>query len=187
MSFYQAALYATKFSRCHTSEGFTNITQTSTLLMHSRGAGLVIRENQTIRHNDILPPPSRENHNLRNIISSQRLASRINSISLALIPIKPHNTKLSLNLPRIHTDDPHSRRNKLFPQTVGERSDGRFGRAVDSAAGIGLAAGDRADVDDVACSGASIAVEHDWEDFLGHVDEAGDVGGEHDGHVGFGD
>ena len=155
--------------------------------MHSRGASLMIRENQTIRHNNILPPARRKNHNLRNIIRRQRLTTRINSIRLTLIPIKPHNTKLSFNLPGINTNDSHPRRDELFPQTVRERSDGRFGRAVDSAAGVGLAAGDGADVDDVACAGAGVAVEHAAEDFLGHVDEAGDVGGEHDGHVGFGD
>lgn len=155
--------------------------------MHGRSASLMIREDQTIRHNNILPPARGENHNLRNIISRQRLATRINSISLALIAIKPHNTKLSLNLPGIHTDDSHPRRDELFPQTVRERSDGRFGRAVDPAAGIRLAAGDRSDVDDVAGSGAIVALQHSEEDFLGHVHEAGDVGGEHDVHVVFGD
>lgn len=155
--------------------------------MHSRGASLMIRENQTIRHNNILPPARRKNHNLRNIIRRQRLTTRINSIRLTLIPIKPHNTKLSFNLSGINTNDSHPRRDELFPQTVGERSDGCFGRAVNSAAGIRLAACDRPDVDDVACSCAVVALEHSLQDFLGHVDQAGDVGGEHDGHVGFGD
>lgn len=151
--------------------------------MHGRGAGLVIREDQTIRQNNILPPTSRENHNLCDIISRQRLTARIHSISFALVAIKPHDTKLSLDLPRIHTDDPHSRRDELFPQTIGERSDGRFGRAVDSAAGVWLAAGDRTNVDDVA----NVALQHSAKDFLGHVDEAGYVGGKHDVHVVFGD
>jgi len=155
--------------------------------MHGGSAGLMVREDQTVRHNNILPPARGENNNLRNIISRQRLATRINSISLALIAIEPHNTKLRLDLPGIHANNPHSRRDQLFPQTVGERSDGSFGRAVDSAAGVGLAAGDGADVDDVAGSGAAVALQHSTEDFLGHVDEAGDVGGEHDVHVVFGD
>ena len=151
--------------------------------MHGGGAGLVVREDQTVRHNNILPPARGENNNLRNIISRQRLATRINSISFALIAIKPHNTKLSLDLSGIHADNSHSRRDELFPQAVGECPDCCFGRAVDPAAWVWLAAGDRTNVDDVA----NVALQHSAKDFLGHVDEAGDVGGEHDVHVVFGD
>lgn len=64
--------------------------------------------------------------------------------------------------------------------------DGGLGGAVDAAAGVGLAAGDAADVDDVAAAAVGAAQE-DGQDRLRHVDEPRHVGADHDAHVLLGD
>lgn len=167
----------------------------------------MIRKDQTIRHNDIVPSARRKNYNLSNILRRQRLTatverrqyhfktkhqtrernSRVHSIRLSLITIEPHHRELSLDLPRINADNPHPCGDELFPQALGESSNGGFGRAVDPSSRVGFATCDRSDIDDIAGACASVALEHALQDFLGHVDEACDVGREHDVHVFFGD
>lgn len=60
--------------------------------------------------------------------------------------------------------------------------DGGLGGTVDGAAGVRLSASDGANVHDVALTAVGSSQE-DGQNGLGHVDEAGDVGAEHNVHV----
>lgn len=146
----------------------------------------MVRENKSISKDDILPPPRRENNHLGNIIPSQRLHPLIHF--LRLLPITPEsdNAKLRLHLPRINLNHPDPARDQLFAEGVGEAAHRGFGRAVDAAACVRLAARDGADVDDVAAA-AVRAGEEEGQDGLGHCDQAGYVGLEHGVDVGLGD
>jgi hypothetical protein len=146
----------------------------------------MIRKHQSIRQHDILPPPRRKNHHLGNILRRQRLHTLIHLLCLLLVASKPDNTKLRLDLAGVNLNDPDPRRNQLAAHGVCEGAHGGFGSAVDAAALVGFAAGDGADVDDVAFAAVGARFE-DGEDGLGHGDEAGDVGGEHGVNVGGGD
>jgi hypothetical protein len=112
---------------------------------------------------------------------------RIHSISFGLVSIEPHHRELGLDLARVHADYSHSSGDELFPQALGESSDGCFGCAVDASPGVRLTACNRSDVDDVAGTGAFVSLKHAPKNFLGHVDEACDVSRKHDVHVFFGD
>jgi hypothetical protein len=57
------------------------------LSMYCSGAGLLIREDEAIRHNIILPSANRENNNLRNIVCRQRLTASVDCVSFALVAI----------------------------------------------------------------------------------------------------
>lgn len=46
--------------------------------MHDRSTGLVVREQQSVRNNHILPPPSSKYNDLCNIIRRQGLAAASN-------------------------------------------------------------------------------------------------------------
>lgn len=92
-------------------------------------------------------------------------ANMVNTYSLDLAGVNYHDTDIGVN--------------ELAAQAVAEAADGGLGGAVDGAAGVGLAAGNGANVDDI--TGATIRTgEEGREDGLGDVDEAGDVGVEHD-------
>lgn len=84
-----------------------------------------------------------------------------------------------LDLAGVNADDPDLRGDQLLPQRVCEAPDRGLGGAVDAAAGVRLAAGDGADVDDVSRAGLASRLQ-DGQDGLGHVDEARHVRGEHD-------
>lgn len=143
---------------------------------------LVTWEDESIGKDDILPPCGGEHDDLGNIIGRQRLDALIHLLRLLLIAVEPDDGELGFDLSRIDLDDPYPGGNQLLPERVGEAADSSFGGAVDGTAGVGLTASDGADVDDVA--GATIgAGEIDGENGLGQVDEAGDVGVEHGGHV----
>jgi hypothetical protein len=146
--------------------------------MHDRRRSLMVRENQRIRQDNILPPANSKDNNLRDILRSQRLDALIHLLRLIDITAEPHNTELRLDLPGIDLDDADARRNQLAAQRVGEGAHGRLGRAVDAAALVGLAAGDGADVYNVAAAAVGARLE-DGQDGLGHCDEAGDIGREH--------
>lgn len=85
----------------------------------------------------------------------------------------------SLNLARVNLNDPNPSRDKLLPQRVRKTPDGRLGSTVNAATGIRLPAGDGADVDDVAGAAVGPLLEN-RQDGLRDVDQAGDVGREHD-------
>lgn len=146
----------------------------------------MIRKHKRIRQHDILPPPRRENHHLGDIIARQRLDTLIHLLRLVLVAVKAHDAELGLDLARVDLDDADARRDEFLAERLGERAHGGFGCAVDAAALVGLAAGDGPDVDDVAAAAVGAGLE-DGEDGLRHVDEAGDVGVEHDGDVCGGD
>lgn len=90
-----------------------------------------------------------------------------------------------LNLARIYLQNANARSNELLAQRVGKATHGSFRGAVDATAGVGFPARDAADVDDVSRAAVG-PPEKDGQDGLGHVDQAGDVGREHDVHVLFG-
>lgn len=79
----------------------------------------------------------------------------------------------------INLNDTNAAGDELLAQGLGEATNGGLGGAVDGSAGVGFAAGNGADVDDVAVATVRTG-EEDGEDDLGHVDETGDVGLEHD-------
>lgn len=146
----------------------------------------MVRENQCIGNNHILPPRSSKHNHLRNIITSQRLHALVHLLRLLLVAAKPHDAELGLDLPGIDLDDADAARDQLLAQRVGEAAHRGLGRAVDAAALVGLAARNRADVYDVAAA-AVRAGQEERQDGLGHGDQACDVGLEHDVDVGLGD
>lgn len=91
-----------------------------------------------------------------------------------------------LYLARVNLDDSNPGRDKLPPQAVCEAPDGGLGGAVDAAAGVRLAAGNATNVDDVSGS-ALRPLEEDGQNRLGNVNQARDVGREHDVDVLFDD
>lgn len=123
-----------------------------------------------------------------------RVDSRVDRVGLALIAVEPNKRELlrpvshlisgqaraiyRLHLPRVDLNDSNPRRDQLLSQRVRERPDRRLRGAVDAAARVGLAAGNAADVDDVAAAAVAALLE-DGQDRLRHVDQAVDVGGEH--------
>ena len=143
----------------------------------------MIWKHQRIRQHDILPPTRRKNHNLGNILGRQRLHALIHLLRLIPISTKPHNAEFRLHLPRIDLDDADARGDEFAAHGVCKGPDGGLGGTIDAAALVGFAAGDAADVDDVA----GVLLLEDGQDGLGHGDEAGDVCGEHGVDVGGGD
>lgn len=90
------------------------------------------------------------------------------------------------NLAGVDLKNSDSRGDELLAQGLGETADGGLGGAVDAAARVGLAAGDAADVDDVAAAAVG-PLEEDGKYGLRHVDQARHVGREHDVHIRLGD
>lgn len=105
---------------------------------------------------------------------------RIDGIGLALVTVESDHGELGLHLAGIDSNDTDSLANQLLAETVCERTDGGLGGAVDAAAGVGLAAGNGANVDDVAGTFAVVTFEEDGENGLGHVDQTSHVGRKHD-------
>lgn len=91
-----------------------------------------------------------------------------------------------LDLARINLNDPNASRNQLLPQRIRKTAHSRLGSTVNTAAGVGLPAGDGADIDDVSGTAIGPLLE-DGQDGLRDVDQAGDVGREHDVDVLLGD
>lgn len=146
----------------------------------------MVRENKSISKDDILPPPRRENNHFRNIIPSKWLHPLVHFLRLLLVTPESDHAEFGLHLPRINLNHPHTARDQLFSEGVSEAAHRGFGRAVDAAARVRLAARDGPDVDDVAAA-AVRAGEEEGEDGLGHCDQAGYVGLEHGVDVGLGD
>lgn len=146
----------------------------------------MIGKNQRVGQNHILAPAGRKHDDLGNVVGGQGFAPFVNLVGGALVAVEPHDAELGLDLARIDFDDADARRDEFLAQGVGETAHGGFGRAVDAAARVGLAARDAADVDDVAGAGLAAGLQ-DGQDGLGHVDQAVDVGLEHGVDVGFGD
>lgn len=92
----------------------------------------------------------------------------------------------SLNLTGINLDNSDTAGDQLLSQALREAANGGLGSAVDGTTGVGLTAGNRANVDNVSVTSVG-AGEEDGENGLSHVDEAGDVGVEHDANVLLGD
>lgn len=88
----------------------------------------------------------------------------------------------SLDLTGIDLDNPDPRRDKLLSQGIGEAADSGLGGTVDATTRVSLASCNTSNVDNVSAT-AILSLLEDGEDGLGHVDKAGDVGGEHDVHV----
>ena len=88
---------------------------------------------------------------------------RINRVRLRLIPPKPNDRELRLDLSRVHDHDTDPRRDQFLPEGIRERADSGLGSAVDRSASVGLASGDGADVDDVALPAACM---EDLDDLL---------------------
>jgi hypothetical protein len=91
-------------------------------------------------------------------------------------------TTYRLNLTRIYLQNANARSDELLAQRVGKAAHGSFRSAVDATAGVGFPTRDAANVDDV--SRATVGpLEEDGQDGLGHVNQASDIGREHDVHV----
>lgn len=90
-----------------------------------------------------------------------------------------------LNLTWINLDDTHAGSDQFPSQCFGKRPHGRLGGTIDTSTRVPLAAGDAADVDDVAASSvlAAILLQEDGQHRLRHVDQARHIGREHDLHV----
>lgn len=133
-----------------------------------------------------------------------RVDLRIHSIGLGLVSVESHNRELlevcqkhignlmngssthSLNLTRINLNNTNTAGDQLLSQALREAADCGLGGAVDGTTGVGLPAGNGADVDDIAVTSVGAGKE-DGKNGLSHVDEAGDVGVEHDANVLLGD
>ena len=142
----------------------------------------MIRENEHISNNHILIPPRRPHDRLRDILARQRRHALVHRVRLLLVPAEPHNAELRLHLPGIDLDDADPRRDELFAHGVREAADGGLRRAVDASARVGFAAGDGADIDDVARARFAFLL-HDLQAGLRHVDQAEHVGVELDRDV----
>lgn len=138
----------------------------------------MIRKHQRIRKHYVLPPPCRENDHLRDIVTGQGFDALVHLLRLLPVAVKPHNAELGLYLSGVDLDDPDARCDELFAEGIGEGAHGGFGSAVDAATLVGLTASDGADVYDVAAPAVGARLEY-GKNSLGHVDETGDVGGEH--------
>ena len=143
------------------------------------GTYLMVWEDQSIGKHDILAPTSCKDDYLGDVVARQGLHALVDFLRLLLVAAKSHNTKLGLDLAGINLDDADAGGDEFFAEGVGEGADGGFGCTVDAAALIRLAASDGADIDDITAATVGAGLE-DGEDGLGHVDEAGDVGREHD-------
>jgi hypothetical protein len=143
---------------------------------------LVIGENQRISNNNILPPASRENHNLRNIVWRQRFAARVHGVGFALVAVEANDAELRLDLAGINLNHADARRDQLLAHGVCDATHGGFGRAVDRAIGVWLAASDGADVDDIACASLAAGL-HLWQHGLRYIDETSHIRRKHDIHI----
>lgn len=101
-------------------------------------------------------------------------------------PQKKKKKTYRLDLTRIDLDNADARGDELLAHGLGEAAHGGLGGAVDAAPGVGLAAGDAADVDDVA-GAAVLPPQEDRQDRLRHVDQSRHVRREHHVHVRLGD
>lgn len=96
------------------------------LSIHNGSAGLMAREDQCVSNDNILSPTRSKYYHFSDVVWCQRFAapiimvsrvsvnsskqgftehSRINSISLAFIAIKPHHRELGFDLTRIDPDN----------------------------------------------------------------------------------
>lgn len=92
----------------------------------------------------------------------------------------------SLNLPGVNLNDANPCSDKLLAHRLGEGADGRLGGAIDASTGVRFTASNASDVDNVTAAALRSLLE-DRENSLGHVDETGNVGVEHDVHIFGGD
>lgn len=98
---------------------------------------------------------------------------------------KKYGRPYRLNLARIDFNDPDSCSDQLPSQGIRERPDRTLRRTIDTATGIAFTAGNAANHDDIAAAPllAVALVLEDGQHSLGHVDQARDVGREHNLHV----
>lgn len=82
--------------------------------MHDGRGSLVVREDELVSDNNILPPSRGKDNGLGDIVRRQRLAARINRIRRLLITIEPHNREVRLDLTRIDANDTDTLSNQLF-------------------------------------------------------------------------
>jgi len=109
----------------------------------------MVRKHQSISQHNILPPPYRKHHHLRNVLGRERFHPFIHLLRLLLITAKPYNAKLRLHLPWIDFNDADAAGDELLAHRVGEGAYGGFGRAVDAAALVGFPPRDGSDVYDI--------------------------------------
>ena len=104
---------------------------------------------------------------------------RIDCVCFSFVAIKPYDGKLSLHLAWIYFHYSYPCSNQLFPHGICETPYGRFRCAVNRAAWVWFPACYRPNVDDVPSTSILTLLVY-RKDSLSHVDEACNVGGEHD-------
>lgn len=157
------------------------------LAVHVRwtNTGLRRGKDERIGNDNVLSAGDVEDDNLGNVLRCEGLHASISSIGLGLVAAEANDGEFRLGRAGVNLHDANLGVHGLAAQAVGEAADGGLGRAVDGAAGVGLAAGNGANVDYIA--GAAVrASKEDGKNGLSDVDEARDVCVEHDVDVGFG-
>lgn len=83
-----------------------------------------------------------------------------------------------LNLTGVNLNHSDASRNELLPERVGKASHCGFRSTVDASTRIRFTAGNTANVDDVSPT-TLVSLLVDGQDSLGHVDQASDIGSDH--------
>ena len=121
--------------------------------------------------------------------------ARIDSIRFGLVTVKSNNRKVlktlaclqwrrsfwthSFDLPRINLNNPDSRGNQLLSQGVCKASNRSFCGTIYGSSNVRFSSGNTSNVDDISCSTIRSLLEN-GQHRLGHVDQASNIGCEHD-------
>jgi hypothetical protein len=113
---------------------------------------------------------------LGDVLGAERLHAVIHGARALLIAVEPHGRELGASgHAGLDAGDAHAGAVQVAAQVQAELVHERLAGAVDVAAGVRIAAGDRADVDDVAAA----ALDHPGEHGARQVDQALAVGVDH--------
>ena len=139
-------------------------------------AGLVDGEDKRLGDVDVRGAVGGPDDLLCDVFGAERLETLVDLVGSALIAAEAGDGEAGLDHARLDLRNADGRVDKLLEQRRRERVDRKLGGAVDGAARVAFAAGDGAEVDDVA----RVALLELAHKDLGEVDEALDIGVDHD-------
>jgi hypothetical protein len=119
-------------------------------------------------HVDVLRHRGRPVDRLGDVVCGHRLHARVDAVRLRLVAAEPHQRELRVRHAGLDAGDPHPGAVQVAAEVEAELVDERLRPAVEVAAGVGVAARHRAEVDHVA----ALALHHAGQDRAAAVDQA---------------
>lgn len=141
---YKSAITTTYFSLLSLSPPPTDLG----LPVVNSSTSLRAREHEHLRNLHMLGPARDPNDLLGNILARQRREALVLVRRALLVAAVAHDAELGLDHARLDLGDADVGVDELAHERAGEGVERVLGRAVDRAAGVGLDAGDGAEVDD---------------------------------------